>query len=44
MIWRLTYDIKLKKDKSEKALIDELRIKNGNLEIMILKDELENTL
>jgi len=43
-LFRLTYDIKLKKDKSEKELIDELRIKNGNLEIMILKDELENTL
>lgn len=36
--------ISLKKDKSEKALIGELRIKNGNLEITILKDELENTL
>ena len=43
-LFRLTYDIKLKKDKSEKELIDELRIKNGKLEIMILKDELENTL
>ena len=32
---RVTYDIVLKKEKTEKAMIDELRCRNGNLEISI---------
>ena len=33
-LFKLRYDITLKKGKSEKALIDELRVRNGNLEIL----------
>ena len=32
---RLTYLVTLKKDSNEKELIDEIRIKNGNLEVVI---------
>ena len=35
----LTYDITLKADASEKEFIDELRVRNGNLEIMISQQE-----
>ena len=34
-LFRLTYDLTLKKADSEKALIDQLRCRNGNLEISI---------
>ena len=40
-LYKLTYDIKMKKEKKEKDLIDELRIRNGNLEISINKKEEE---
>lgn len=33
-LFKLTYDIKLKDEKDEKAFIDELRCRNGNLEII----------
>ncbi|MBR1863341.1 MAG: DUF4956 domain-containing protein [Ruminococcus sp.] len=33
-LFKLRYDIELKKGVSEKELIDELRVKNGNLEII----------
>ena len=32
-LFKLSYDIELKRDASEKQLIDELRVRNGNLEI-----------
>ena len=35
-LYRLSYRIELKDAKQDKAFIDELRIKNGNLEISIL--------
>ena len=35
-MYRLSYLIRIKDPKEEKALIDELRTKNGNLEISIL--------
>ena len=35
-MYKLSYKIKMKNPKEEKELIDELRIKNGNLEISIL--------
>ena len=35
-LYRLSYRIELKDYKQDKAFIDELRIKNGNLEISIL--------
>lgn len=38
-LYRLTYDIQLKKDHSEKELIDSLRERNGNLEIGISRGE-----
>ncbi len=38
-LFRLTYDIELKSLKQEKTLIDELRCRNGNLEISITEQE-----
>ena len=35
-LFRLSYEIVLKDNKKEKEFIDELRVKNGNLEISIL--------
>ena len=34
-LFRLTYDITMKKDASEKDMIDALRVRNGNLEISV---------
>lgn len=34
-LFELTYRIKLKKDTNEKKLIDDIRVRNGNLKIMI---------
>jgi hypothetical protein len=39
-LFRLTYTLDLKEDKSEKAFLDDLRIRNGNLEVMISKASL----
>ena len=36
-LFKLTYNITLKKDVSEKEFIDKLRVRNGNLEISILR-------
>lgn len=36
-LFRLTYDISMKKDMSEKEFIDKLRCRNGNLEISMSK-------
>lgn len=36
-LYKLTYDIELKDCSTEKALIDDMRCRNGNLEIMISK-------
>jgi hypothetical protein len=36
-LFRLTYDIKLKDEGSEKDFIDKLRCRNGNLEITIAR-------
>lgn len=41
---RIKYDIILKEDTSEKDFIDELRVKNGNLEIAICNAEIDNEL
>lgn len=41
---RIKYDIILKEDTSEKDFIDELRVKNGNLEIAICNAEINNEL
>lgn len=41
---RIKYDIILKEDTSEKDFIDELRVKNGNLEIAICNVEINNEL
>ena len=38
-LFRLTYDITLRDAGEEKALIDALRTRNGNLEITVSKQE-----
>lgn len=43
-LYKLKYSIKLRKGVNEKQLIDKLRVRNGNLEILILKEEEENEL
>lgn len=43
-LYKLTYDITLRKDVTEKQFMDELRVRNGNLEIMILREEFKNDL
>ena len=42
-MFRLTYDIALKDKKLEKEMIDELRIRNGNLEISVSNQEISNS-
>lgn len=42
-LFRLTYDITLRDASVEKALIDELRKRNGNLEITVSKQETTST-
>lgn len=43
-MFRMTYNLKLKDIKKEKEFIDELRCRNGNLEIFISKQELSSEL
>ena len=38
-LFKLTYDVVLKNPKKEKEFIDELRCRNGNLEIMVCRQE-----
>ena len=38
-MYRLSFLVRMKDPKEEKAFIDELRTKNGNLEIAITPDE-----
>ena len=38
-MFRLTYNLTLRNSKDEKAFIDEIRCRNGNLEIMVSKEE-----
>ena len=38
-LFKLTYDITLKSNINEKEFIDEIRCRNGNLEIMIAEKE-----
>ena len=42
-LFRLTYDITLRSAEVEKALIDALRVRNGNLEITVSRQETTNT-
>lgn len=42
-MFRLTYDVTLKNAKDEKMMIDRIRERNGNLEIMISKKESRST-
>lgn len=42
-MFRLTYDVTLKSAKDEKMMIDRIRERNGNLEIMISKKESRST-
>jgi len=41
---KIKYDVVLKEDILEKDFIDELRVKNGNLEIAICNAEINNEL
>ena len=41
---KIKYDVVLKEDILEKDFIDELRVKNGNLEIAICNVEINNEL
>ena len=41
-LFRLTYDVVLKDPSQEKELIDQLRCRNGNLEIMVSKQSVTN--
>ena len=41
---KIKYDIILKEDTSEKDFIDELKVKNGNLEIAICNAKINNEL
>lgn len=43
-MFRMTYNLKLKDIKKEKEFIDELRCRNGNLEIFISKQEMSSEL
>ena len=43
-MFRLTYNITLLKEASEKEFIDKLRVRNGNLEITVSKQESGNAL
>ena len=44
-LFRLTYEVKLKEEADEKAMIDRLRERNGNLEILLTLDrDAENAL
>ena len=38
-LYELTYTIRMKSDADEKAFIDEIRCRNGNLNIVICRDE-----
>jgi predicted transport protein len=38
-LFKLTYNIKFKEEKTEKKLIDDIRCRNGNLEITISNQE-----
>ena len=39
-MYKLRYEVKLKKDASEKKFIDDIRVRNGNLEVMLGRIEL----
>lgn len=38
-LFKLTYNVSMKDEKTEKQLIDELRTRNGNLEISVMRQE-----
>ena len=42
-LFRLTYDLKMKKGAREKEMIDRLRVRNGNLEITVSRQGTEHT-
>lgn len=41
-LFRLTYDLKMKAPGKEKEMLDQLRMRNGNLEISLSKQEIGN--
>jgi hypothetical protein len=43
-LFELTYSVRMKKDANEKMFIDDLRIKNGNLNIMLTVPDTDSTL
>ncbi|MFI3253366.1 MAG: DUF4956 domain-containing protein [Eubacteriales bacterium] len=42
-LFKLSYDVTLAKEEDEKAFLDELRCRNGNLEISLTKQSIVNT-
>ena len=42
-MFKLTYNVTLKDVKKEKELIDQIRIRNGNLEIVVSRQEMNNS-
>ena len=43
-MFRMTYDLKLKDIKKEKEIVDELRCRNGNMEIFLSRQEMSSEL
>ena len=43
-MFRMTYNLKLKDIKKEKEFVDELRCRNGNMEIFISSQEMSSEL
>lgn len=41
-LYKLTYRVTLKNAQSEKQMLDEMRVRNGNLEIAIMNQEGES--
>jgi len=41
-MFRLSYKVKLKDDSKQRELIDRIRVRNGNLEVAVLRQEIEN--
>lgn len=43
-MFRMTYNLKLKDIKKEKEFVDELRCRNGNMEIFLSRQEMSSEL
>ena len=41
-MFRLTYNVTLKDESKQKELIDKIRVRNGNLEVAVCRQETDN--